>query len=107
MSRHDAIVSRIEARVAHRKAARKRAAARRNRARKTRHDRAVRAPVKRRRSVARRLAAVRALPAPVREAYDAASPAVRRLILEQARDARTPFVRTGPSLDDALAWKSA
>lgn len=96
--RHEQLVARIEARVARRKA---RATAPKRRS-------AVKAnPVKHRRGLLRLNAEVRAMPAHIREAYAVASPEVRLLIREQVKDDATVVIKGGPSLDDALAWKSA
>lgn len=100
MSRLAASAARIEARAVARKAATKRPSRAVERARKAKYRAKVRGPK-------RLLKYLPTLATDVRDAYQGASPSLRRLILEQAQDARTPFVRTGPSLDDVLAWKSA
>lgn len=109
MSRLAASAARIEARAVARKAARidatKRKATRANTRRKRARTATTRREATKRDNRLR--AEVPRLAPHLRAVYDEAPDALRRLILEQARDERMPFVRTGPALEEVLAWKSA
>lgn len=72
---------------------------------RARRDRyAARTAARRRRAGLLRMnAEVRALPTELAEAYRVASPEVRLLIREQARDARRPFDAHGPDFAKVLA----
>ena len=109
MGRHVQLVARIEARAVARKASRDEASKRKARQGDARRKRAARAYP--RREATKRDNRLRAelpmLDPHLRAVYDDAPATIKRLILEQSRDARMPFVRTGPSLDDVLAWKAS
>lgn len=49
---------------------------------------------------------LKSLPPDLAQAFRDATPEVRRLIIEQARDDATIVVKGGPRLDDVLEWKA-
>jgi len=109
VSRHDQLVASIEARVAKRKAARAKAARRKANQAAARRKRAATGYT--RREATKRGNRLRAL-APrldphLRAIYDHAPATIKRLILEQVMDDRSPFVRNGPDLEEVLKWKTA
>lgn len=107
MSRHVQLVARIEADARRRKAKHAEAVKRRARRCTAKWNRAERAPAKRKRAVRRTLAVLKDAPPEVVAAFREASPAVRRLIVEQHVDAARPFTTRAPDVDAVYAVTEA